>query len=96
MKLQQGQIWKDGENHFRIVRLERLTVEYKTITDFVTREGTHHQVSKKEFCRLVKKATLVSPAEAAVARQTDRAKQPITGPEAEAPAAPPRRPADSA
>jgi hypothetical protein len=63
MKLQQGQIWKAGETHLRIVRLDRLEVEYKAITDLATRDGTHHHVTKKEFCRLVKKATLLSSAE---------------------------------
>ena len=63
MKLQQGQVWKQGEVYFRIVHLERMEVEYKSMTDLITREGTHHQVSKKEFCRLLKKAALLPPAE---------------------------------
>jgi len=63
MKLQQGQIWKQGEILLRIVRLERLEVEYKAFTDPASKEGTHHHVTKKEFCRLVKKATLQYPAE---------------------------------
>ena len=60
MKLQQGQIWKSGDLYFRIVHLERLAVKYKEITNLETREGTHHQVTKKEFCRLLKTAELVS------------------------------------
>jgi hypothetical protein len=59
MKLQQGQTWKQGEQHLRIVHLERLEVEYKAITDLPTRKGTHHHVTKKDFCRLIKGATLL-------------------------------------
>lgn len=64
IKLQQGQIWKQGDSFLRIVRLARLEVEYKAMTDLVTREGTHHHVTKKEFCRLLKGATLLPPADA--------------------------------
>ena len=59
MKLQQGQVWKRGEEYLRIVRLERLEVEYKSLTDLASRDGTHHRTSKKEFCRLLKTATLL-------------------------------------
>ncbi len=61
IKLQQGQVWKQGDSFLRIVRLARLEVEYKSITDIVTREGTRHHVTKKEFCRLLKGATLLPP-----------------------------------
>jgi CMP-N-acetylneuraminic acid synthetase len=63
MKLQQDQVWKQDGEFLRIVRLERLAVEYKQMKDLVTREGKHFQVSKKEFCRLIKTATLLSPEE---------------------------------
>ena len=63
MKLRQGQIWKHGAEYIRLVRLERLQVEYKSTTDLAAKKGTHHQVSKKEFCRLIKKAVLLAPAE---------------------------------
>ena len=62
MKLQQGQVWKRGEEYLRIVRLERLEVEYKSLTDLASRDGTHHRTSKKEFCRLLKTATLLPAA----------------------------------
>ena len=61
MKLQQGQIWKSGDEFFRIVELHRLEVKYKAMRDPATREGTHHHVTKKQFCRLIKNATLVEP-----------------------------------
>ena len=61
MKLQQGQIWKKGDEFLRIVNLERLEVQYKAMKDLVSRDGTHHHVSKKEFCRLIKDATLMTP-----------------------------------
>jgi len=62
MKLQQGQIWKAGEDFLRIVELHRLEVKYKAMRDLETREGTHHHVTKKQFCRLIKDATLLENA----------------------------------
>lgn len=59
MKLKQGQIWKNETAYIRIVQLERLTVDYKLIADPFTKEGTHKQLSKKEFCKLIKGATLI-------------------------------------
>ena len=56
MKLQQGQIWKKGDAYYRIVEWARLSVKYKVMTDPVVAEGTMHQASKKEFCRLIKGA----------------------------------------
>jgi hypothetical protein len=64
LKLRQAQVWKQGEAYLRIVRLERLEVEFKSTTSLTSREGTHHTVSKKEFCRLLKNATLLPPVEA--------------------------------
>lgn len=60
MKLEQGQVWKQGDAYIRIVHLVRLHVGYKIMSDIETREGAHHQASKKEFCRLLKGATLMS------------------------------------
>lgn len=60
IKLRQAQVWKLGENFLRIVRLERLEVEYKLTTTLNAKKGTHHTVSKKEFCRLIKPAELLS------------------------------------
>lgn len=64
MKLQQGQVWKQGEDYIRIVHLERLEVEYKVVKNLALREGTHHHVSKKDFCKLIKNATVLTEAEA--------------------------------
>jgi hypothetical protein len=61
LKLQQGQVWKHGDEFIRIVHLARLEVGYKVLKDLQTGEGTHHQSSKKEFCRLLKSAALVAP-----------------------------------
>jgi hypothetical protein len=58
MKLQQGQVWKQGGEFLRIVRLERLQVEYKSMTDPASKDGTHLRATKKEFCRLLKNAAL--------------------------------------
>ena len=67
MKLKQGQVWKKGAEYIRIVTLERLAVDYKTMGDLVTRQGEHHHATKKEFCRLIKDARLLTPAEVKVA-----------------------------
>jgi hypothetical protein len=63
MKLAQNQVWKQGNEYLRIVRLDRLEVQYKAIKNLLAGEGTHHHVSKKEFCRLIKGATLLTQAE---------------------------------
>lgn len=61
MHLEQGQIWKKGDEYFRIVTWERLAIEYKAMNDPDSKEGTLHQVTKKEFCRLLKGAVLQVP-----------------------------------
>jgi len=61
MKLQQNQIWLKGTEYLRIVQLERLEVQYKTLTDPLSGRGPHQTVTKKEFCRLIKDATLLTP-----------------------------------
>jgi hypothetical protein len=61
MKLCQGQVWKSGKEYIRIVKLERLAVEYKSMPNLGNKEGTLHQTSKKDFCRLLKGAHLLSP-----------------------------------
>lgn len=61
IKLQQDQVWQKGDKFLRITILERLAVEYKEMTDLETKEGTRHALTKKEFCRLLKGATLIEP-----------------------------------
>ena len=61
MKLCQGQVWKQGKEYIRIVRLERLEVEYKSLTSLSSKDGTKRVTSKKDFCRLLKNARLLSP-----------------------------------
>jgi len=68
LKLQQDQIWKTDGGYLRIVRLERLEVGYKHLKELASRDGPHKEVSKKEFCRLIKGATLLTPEEARSAR----------------------------
>ena len=58
MKLCQGQLWKQGAEYIRIVRLARLEVDYKTMPQPTSKDGTTHHASKKEFCRLLKGAQL--------------------------------------
>ena len=60
MKLAQNQVWKQGDEYIRIVQLERLAVKYKVVKNLLTGEGAHHDASKKEFCRLIKGATLLT------------------------------------
>ena len=62
MKLCQGQVWKKGKEYIRIVRLERLEVEYKSMPNLGNKEGTKHVTSKKDFCRLLKGAHLLARA----------------------------------
>ncbi|MEP4078181.1 hypothetical protein [Haloferula sp.] len=61
MKLQQGQLWKKDNEYIRIVHWERFAIEYKSMTELESGEGTLHQLSKKEFCRLLKGAELIEP-----------------------------------
>jgi hypothetical protein len=51
--------WKQGKEYIRIVRLERLEVEYKSLASLASKEGTKHVASKKDFCRLLKQARLL-------------------------------------
>ncbi len=60
MKLEQNQLWCLGNRFLRIVRVERLAVEYKEMTNLLTQAGTHRKISKKEFCRLIKPAVLMT------------------------------------
>jgi hypothetical protein len=62
MKLCQGQVWKKDKEYIRIVKLERLAVAYKSLPNLGNKEGTLHQTSKKDFCRLLKTATLLARA----------------------------------
>lgn len=63
MKLKQSQVWKKDDCYFRIVRLERLSVDYKEMPGPNSRQGTHHHVTKKEFCRMIKDAALLTDQE---------------------------------
>ena len=61
MKLQQGQIWQKGNNYYRITEWSRMIIQYKHTHDPNLKEGDVVEVSKKEFCRLIKGGTLVDP-----------------------------------
>ena len=60
MKLQQSQVWKLDAEYLRIIRVERLEVDYLAMKSLATGKPTRHKVSKKVFCRLLKTATLLS------------------------------------
>jgi hypothetical protein len=62
VKLQQGQVWKCGDQYVRIVHLERLEVGYKSASNLKFSDGKHQHTSKKDFCRLLKGATLAATA----------------------------------
>ena len=62
MKLCQSQVWKKDGQYIRIVRLERLEVEYKSMPNLGSKEGIMHVTSKKDFCRLLKGAHLLARA----------------------------------
>jgi hypothetical protein len=59
MRLQQNQVWQSGNQYIRIVRLERKCVQYKLTLDSATIAGPHAYATKKDFCRLLKGATLL-------------------------------------
>ncbi|WP_395716534.1 hypothetical protein [Prosthecobacter sp.] len=62
MKLEQGQIWKTGDDDYlRIVEWARLSIVYKRMKNPASKEGTQHMATKKEFCRLLKGAVLIQP-----------------------------------
>ena len=71
LKLRQGQIWNLGDQFIRVVHLERLEVQYKTFKNLGNPKGEHHHTSKKEFCRLLKNAILMSTADPTVPPKTD-------------------------
>ena len=56
MRLYQNQLWQQGRDLYRIVHLERLSVEYKKVDPDDATKGSHHKVTKNEFCRLIKGA----------------------------------------
>jgi hypothetical protein len=60
MKLQQGQTWKCGDEFIRIVKLERLEVGYKSFKNLKSNTGEHQHTTKKDFCRMLKGATLLT------------------------------------
>jgi hypothetical protein len=68
VKLLQGQIWNQGDLYIQVLHLERLEVQYKTFKNLATRKGPHHHTSKKEFCRLLKGAVLLTPEQIQQAR----------------------------
>jgi hypothetical protein len=59
LKLAQNQLWKQGDLYFRIVIWERLAIRYKQTDTPDAAQGTIHDVTKKEFCRLIKGAELI-------------------------------------
>lgn len=59
LKLQQGQVWQQGETYFRITHLERLSVDYKAMTSLTSGTGRIQKATKKEFCQMIKGATLL-------------------------------------
>jgi hypothetical protein len=63
MKLEQGQVWHTGAKYLRITQLERLKVAYKELPSLAKRDGHHREDTKKEFCRLLKGARLLTAVE---------------------------------
>lgn len=61
MKLNQAQVWKCADRYLRIVQVERLEVGYKSLDKLSKGDGLHLKATKKEFCRMVKTATLLTP-----------------------------------
>lgn len=61
MRLKQGQIWMKGTESYRITEWARMTIQYKYAKDHDCEESEVIEVSKKEFCRLIKGAVLQDP-----------------------------------
>ena len=59
LKLKQGQVWQQGDTFIRITKLERLSVDYKAMASLTSGSGKVETVTKKEFCRMIKGATLL-------------------------------------
>ena len=59
LQLAQNQLWKQGDRFFRIVVWHRMSIRYKDMDSAEATEGEIHDVTKKEFCRLIKGAELV-------------------------------------
>jgi hypothetical protein len=59
IQLAQNQLWKKSDQYFRIVIWERLAIRYKLTDSPEAEEGSLHDVTKKEFCRLIKGAELI-------------------------------------
>lgn len=78
IKLRQAQVWKVGAEYFRIVRLERLEVEYKATPTLDAKKGIHVCTSKKEFCRLLKTAELVPPGKTPAASNDADVTKPVS------------------
>ena len=81
MTLQQNQVWKKRGVFIRITRLERWEVAYKEMADLETKEGTHHVLPKKEFCRLIRGGTLLDPSKP---NETEEGEESAPTPDAEA------------
>ena len=81
LKLRQGQVGKTADEFVQIVHLERLQVKYKTMRDLKSDAGEHRTGTKKDFCRLIKNATLLSakgPSSIAVVTEKPTEETPTT------------------
>ena len=58
IKLKQGQIWKRGNEYFRITEWSRMFIQYKLSYSLHGSEETMVEVTKKEFCQIIKGAVL--------------------------------------
>ncbi len=63
LRLNQDQVWEVDGGFVRIVRLGRLLVGFKRLEDLTTRDGTHLELTKKEFCRMIKGGRLLEAGE---------------------------------
>ncbi|WP_411827200.1 hypothetical protein [Luteolibacter sp. AS25] len=57
--LKQNQLWKKDDKYYRIVVWERLGIRYKEMDTPDAEEGEIHDLTKKDFCRLIKGAELI-------------------------------------
>jgi hypothetical protein len=72
MKIQQNQLWQKGDEYYRVVHRDRISVVYKTMKNPAAK-GEQKNATKKEFCRMLKGAVLLPGTPQAQSEESDEA-----------------------
>lgn len=70
MRLLEGQLWKVGNEYWRILYRDHHRVVYKVMKNPARKEGVEIEATKKEFCRNLKKAELLTPSSSREEKQS--------------------------